>query len=213
MFKSYNTKLIRYTHGVCIEDTLSCLYEYIFFLQFVEISTRQVNLIFFRKKNVCFSISLFCQPFVYNNIIYEVCSERNVSCLFSQKFTTDTGKHNNIGQNKFSAISIISQNFFSNNLHGLRIVQNHSKHGLSFTIPVTTAKLHDPLLNCAHIHYLVSINVQPTSMNLVFLHMEKFSDLCSVSIFMLNTIFQPTTQLLSVRSHLLTTPPPKNKKF
>ena len=47
------------------------------------------------------------------------------------------------------------------------------------TIAVTTAEMHHPLPYCAHIHCLVSINIQQASMNISgyhFFHMEEFND-------------------------------------
>ena len=39
-----------------------------------------------------------------------------------------------------------------------------------------TAEMHHSPLYCAHIHCLVSINIQQESMNVIFFHMEELSD-------------------------------------
>ena len=43
-----------------------------------------------------------------------------------------------------------------------------SRMWLVFCVTVTTAKTYYPLLHCAHIHWLVSINIQKVSMDAVF---------------------------------------------
>jgi len=50
---------------------------------------------------------------------------------------------------------------------------------LSYRITVTTAEAHHPLVHCAHIHCVVSINIQKTLMNVNGCHcfqMEEFND-------------------------------------
>ena len=54
---------------------------------------------------------------------------------------------------------------------------------LVFQITVTTAEMHHPSLFCAHIHCLISINIQQVSVNVSgyhFFHVEEFDDTLSL---------------------------------